>query len=152
MSNESKLTRARGGWSAMARPAALTEEQQKALYLAMIGRLGTLSAGCRAARCSPHSVYKWREHDTAFAVAEHEARNAFADRLEEEAVRRAYTGTLKPVYQQGSHVGDVREFDTPLLMMLLRAVRPKKYRERIDVHRTSEPTPKVYAGVSLDDL
>jgi len=119
----------------MGRPIALTEQQQKARYLAAVAKLGTLTAGCRAARCSPHSVYRWREHDEAFALGEHEVREAFVDGLEEEAVRRARDGSDK------------------LLNMLLGALRPDKYKRRIDLNANlSEPAIKVYAGIDLDQV
>ena len=121
----------------MGRPAAVSEADQKQRYLAAIARVGTLTAGCRDARCSRHTVYKWREHDAEFAIAEHDAREGFADRLEEEAVRRA----------TNPEGGSDR-----MLEMLLKAVRPDKYRERLDIARVSEPVPKVYGGVGPDDL
>jgi hypothetical protein len=112
------------------RAAATPESDQKARYLETLGRVGTLTAGCRAAKCSPHTVYKWRDEDPEFVAQETEIRSAFADSLEEEAFRRAYTGVVKPIYQGGKLVGDVTEYDTTLLVLLLKAVRPEKYRER----------------------
>lgn len=112
------------------------QEQQalKARYLAAVGKVGTLTAGCRAAKVSPHTVYKWREFDLEFSVAEQEARNAFADELEEYVVNMAKADNVTAA------------------IFLLKAIRPEKYRERIDVNRVSEPLPKSYAGVGLDEL
>jgi hypothetical protein len=47
--------------------------------------------------------------------------------LEEEAYRRAVEGNLKPVYQGGQKVGEIREFSDSLLMFLLRARKPSVY-------------------------
>lgn len=119
----------------MARNLSLGSDQdQKDRYLRAVAKFGTLTSGCRAARCSPHTVYKWREHDQAFSIRELEVRNEFADSLEIEARRRAFAGSDR------------------LLEMLLRAVRPEKYRERLDITRTEEPSPKVYASVGPEDL
>lgn len=92
------------------------EQNQKARYLRALGKTGTLTAGCRAARCSPHTVYKWREHDTAFSIQERDTREAFADLLEEKAVKRA-----------------TQDDSDTLLIFLLKAVRPEKFRERVQL-------------------
>lgn len=112
------------------------EQAQKERYLRAIGQVGTLTAGCKAAKASPHTVYKWREHDETFALQEQQARNAFADLLEEEAVRRAHKGVKKPVYQGGELVGHIDEYSDTLLIFLLKAVRPDKYRERVDMRHS----------------
>lgn len=109
----------------------------------------TLTAGCKAARVSPNTVYKWREMDDEFVLLERQARNAFADALEIESVRRAWHGTKKPVYQQGNLVGYVQEFSDTLLIFALKAVRPEKYRERFDVTSGGQPIVKAYAAEDL---
>jgi hypothetical protein len=83
---------------------------------------------------SHHTVYAWRD-DVEFAQAESTTRDAFADMLEIEAVRRAHGGVLKPVFQGGLFVGHVREYSDTLLIFLLNAARPLKYRanSKIDV-------------------
>src|SRR5690348_6227205 len=52
------------------------EQARKERYLRAVAAVGTLTAGCKAAHVSPHTVYAWREQDTAFLIAEHEAREA----------------------------------------------------------------------------
>jgi hypothetical protein len=109
---------------------ARAEQQER--YLRAVSRTGTLTAGCKAARVSPNTIYAWREFDVDFALREREARNAFADALEQEAVRRAWHGTKKPVYQGGTLVGYVQEYSDQLLVIMLKALRPEKYRERVE--------------------
>lgn len=106
------------------------EQAQKERYLRAMSRTGTLTAGCKAAKVSPHTVYQWREFDTAFVVAENDAKGAFADALEEEAVRRAWHGVKKPVYQGKELVGYIQEYSDTLLIFTLKALRPEKYRDR----------------------
>jgi hypothetical protein len=48
--------------------------------------------------------------------------------LEDEAVRRAYEGWLKPVFYQGRQCGAVRRYSDKLLMFLLKGWRPERYR------------------------
>ena len=54
------------------------------------------------------------------------------DDLELEARRRAVEGTERPVFYQGGEVGYVREYSDTLLIFLLKAHRPNKFRERVE--------------------
>ena len=56
------------------------------------------------------TAYYHRNADTTFAAAWDSACDEAADILEAEARRRAVEGTLRPVYQGGRHVGDIREY------------------------------------------
>ena len=51
------------------------------------------------------------------------------DTLEMEARRRASLGVEEPVYYQGQVVGYVRKYSDVLLMFLLKAQRPEKFRD-----------------------
>lgn len=53
------------------------------------------------------------------------------DALEDEAVRRAHEGVLKPVFQQGKEVGHVREYSDALMVTMLKARRPEKFKDRV---------------------
>ena len=122
-------------------PETTVKEQQQR-YLAAMAKTGTQLAGCRAARCSHNTVARWRAEDAAVLVQEHQAKSNFADELEEEAIRRAWHGTKKPGYQGKELVGYIQEYSDVLLIFALKAVRPDKYRERVDV-RTSRDEPVV---------
>jgi hypothetical protein len=127
--------------------------EKKARYLSAVGRAGTLTSGCMAAGVTHSTVYGWREHDDDFKLAEQQARNAFADNLEQEAVRRAWTGVKKPVFQQGVKVGEVTEYSDVLLIFMLKGVRPEKYRERVSV--AGDPAVEKIAlelGLSAKDV
>ncbi len=50
--------------------------------------------------------------------------------LEDEAIRRARDGVTIPVFYAGKEVGAIRRPSDTLLMFLLRAHRPERYRER----------------------
>jgi hypothetical protein len=104
--------------------------RKKARYLRAVAQVGTLTAGCRAARVTHTTVYGWRD-DPDFAAHELAAREAFSDALEAEAVRRAWHGTLKAVTVAGQREV-VREYSDTLLIFLLKANRPTKYRDRVD--------------------
>lgn len=131
--------------SELARPEQKLQPVKKRQdkYLAARLKKGTLTAGCRAARVSPHTVYAWRKEDqeggyTAkeFCRLEQEAADAYADALEEEATRRAKDGVLEPVYQGGTLVGKVRKYSDTMLIFLLKGNRPDKFRERISAEHS----------------
>ncbi len=117
-------------------------------YLKARAKRGTLSAGCRAARVSPHTVYRWREEDQAdgytaeeFSLLERQIVEEFADRLEEEAERRAVQGVVEPVYQGGKLVGKVRKYSDTMLAMLLNGARPEKYQRQRHEHTGKDGKP-----------
>lgn len=123
---------------------------RKERYLRAIGTAGTLAAGCRAAKVSHNTVYAWRETDQEFAMRENQARSSFADALEEAAVRRARDGIERPVYQQGQLVGYETVYSDALLWNLLKATRPEKFRERLDMNVSS--VVKQIAGFAPEDV
>ena len=58
------------------------------------------------------------------------ARDAGTDLLEDEAWRRAYSGTERPVFQNGALVGKTREYSDLLMELLLKGRRPEKFRDK----------------------
>lgn len=76
--------------------------------------------------------YKRRETDEGFRQAWAEAAERGTELLEQEAARRAYHGTLKPVFHQGVECGKVREYSDTLMIFLLKARNPQKYRDNAD--------------------
>ena len=75
-------------------------------------------------------MYDLRARDERFAEQWDNAIEEGVEALEQEAWRRGLEGIVKPVFQRGVHVGDVREYSDTLLMALLRARRPGVYRQR----------------------
>ena len=77
---------------------------------------------------STSTLYRHLEKDPELGTLYKAARDARdIPALEGEAYRRAVEGNLKPVYQGGVKVGEVREFSDSLLMFLLRARKPSVY-------------------------
>jgi hypothetical protein len=89
-----------------------------------------VSRAAKAAKLHRSWVYEQREKDEAFATRWKEAEEIACDALEEEARRRALKGTLKPIYQGGKRVGQVREFSDTLMVILLKAHRREKYGDK----------------------
>lgn len=83
---------------------------------------------------------KRRATDAAFALAWMDAAGIGTEALEQEAARRAYHGTLKPVFYKGTRCGSVRTYSDVLMIFLLKARKPEVYRDadqRVDVNVTS---------------
>ena len=104
---------------------------KKAAFLASYPVAGTITAACDAVKISRTSHYAWLREDEDYREAFEAARDEFTDRLEAEAVRRAHDGWTEPVFYRGAECGAVRRFDSTMLIFLLKANRPAKYRETI---------------------
>ena|SRR5436190_3243499 len=114
-------------------------------YLDALPSYFTVTAALAKAGASANQLAKWREQDAAFLVKESQARDAIADQLEAEAIRRAFKGVRTPVFQGGLLAGHVTQYSDQLLTLMLKALRPDKYRERSEVSVT-QPIIKVVAG------
>ncbi len=89
---------------------------------------------CEVAKVGRSSHYRWLEKDPEYREAFELAKEGAADILEAEAYRRAVEGVEKPVgWYKGKPGGTVRLYSDVLLMFLLKALRPEKYRERVEV-------------------
>ena len=134
------------------RPKLEPVELQKARYLAGFSVDCTLTAGCKAAGVSNHTVYQWREMDDEFVMKENELKLELADRLEGEAIRRAYKGWDRPIYQRGILAGYERVYSDMLLKLMLTALKPEKFRERVDVSGTVEQIVRQVSGFNASEV
>jgi len=106
-----------------------TPERQERFLKALAETGGMVSKALRAVGMSKSRLYELREEDPEFAKKWDEAKEAGLDLLEDEVIRRALHGTLRPVFQGGRQVGQIREYSDTLLIFFLKANRVK-YRER----------------------
>lgn len=81
-----------------------------------------------------------RRADEDFAVAWADVEEATTERMEHEAYRRTVDGIERDVFYQGAVVGAEREYSDNLLMFLLKARRPERYRDNVKVEL---PAPSV---------
>jgi hypothetical protein len=127
------------------RPTKRTPKRREA-FLAALETTANVSRACRMAHLPRQCAYEWRDADEEFAKAWEEALERGTDALEDEAVRRAYQGVLKPVYQGGKKVGTVREYSDTLLIFMLKARRPEKFKERIEHGVTADLAERLEAA------
>lgn len=121
-------------------------------FLAAMAQTGIISAAAHAAKVSvqAHSQVWMKQpgYPELFAAAKEQA----VEMMEAEALRRATIGTPEPVFQGGKQVGTITKKSDVLLIFLLKAARPEKYRDRLS-HEVSGPggTPIAVAAGSLTD-
>jgi hypothetical protein len=130
----------RGCWSdQLMKKIRLTRQRQRR-FVEALAETGNVSGAVRMAGTSRTRAYELRKTDAAFAAAWDEAEQIAADKLEAETWRRAVEGVEEPVISGGKLVhGDdgqpvtIRRYSDQLLLALLRAHRPEKFRERTAV-------------------
>lgn len=112
------------------------------IFLDVFAKTGNVTASATVAEISRKTVYERRKEDAEFASAWDEAEQASHDRLEQEAFRRAHDGVEDFKVGPNGQFVEMRRYSDTLLIFLLKARRPEKYREqtRIDVSGGLEVT------------
>ena len=101
--------------------------------LVALAETGNVTEAALAAKIDRCTHYKWLNADPAYVESAAEAMEQAADHLETEARRRAVDGVSEPLMYQGIKVGHVLKYSDTLLIFLLKAVRPEKYRDHYHV-------------------
>lgn len=99
-------------------------------FLIALEETANVTQACKKAKLPRRSAYEWRDAAPEFAAAWDAALDRGTDALEDEAVRRASEGTLKPVFYKGGKCGSIREYSDTLLMFMLKGRRPEKFKDR----------------------
>lgn len=99
-------------------------------FLAALEETGNILASARAAKVSEAAVYRVRNERPEFEEKVKEAKQMALVKLEEEARRRAVKGTKEDVFYQGVKCGEKFNYSDTLLIFLMKAADPEKYRER----------------------
>ena len=102
-------------------------------FLAALSSCGNITHACTLAGVGRTTFYERRDSDERFKAAVKDAFIEATDSLELEARRRAMDGWDEPVHYKGEATGTVRKFSDTLLIFLLKAHRPKRFRERFVV-------------------
>ena len=117
---------------AIVKKTGKTSAARKRLFLKAFARCGVVERAARAAGVTHQAVAKWRKNEKFEALFQ-EAAEAAIQVLEAEAFRRSHDGVLEPVFYHGVKCGAVRRYSDTLLIFLLKARRPKVYRERHEI-------------------
>jgi hypothetical protein len=124
----------------------------KKSFLEHFAEFGNVSAAARHAGIERKSVYNWQEHDDEFAIAYQQAEIASLELMEGEARRRAVegVGSQRRVYDnRGNLVDEYTEtkYSDVLLIFLLKARAPEKYRDRHDITTGGQPLAQLDADI-----
>jgi hypothetical protein len=122
-------------------------EQLKRDFLENFPTLFTISATCKHVGIGRTCFYNWLADDRSFADGFKGAQSEALEILETECRRRAVEGSERPVWQGGKLCGQVREFSDLLLIFLMKAMDPGKYRENSNIsidNRTVEVKEIIY--------
>ena len=132
-----------------------TKVGKKKAFLAAYSETGNITRAAELSKCSRRQHYRWLA-DPAYAKEFAEAEEQAADRLEQEARRRAVEGTQKPVFYKGEQCGIIREYSDILLIFLLKGIRPEKYKERFASEHTGKSGGPIvvrnYENISDEEL
>lgn len=113
---------------AMPRPSKFSPAA-RARFCEVLTQTCVVGKACEAVGISRQTAYDHRAKDKDFAAAWDEALETAVDTLEQEAWRRAVVGVDEPIVYEGVITGTVRRYSDELLILLLRAHRPDKYRD-----------------------
>lgn len=116
----------------------LSSKQKK--FLKAYGECGVVKYACQVARIHRSTFYDWRDRDENFKVCLPIFQEDAHDTLEYAAYEQGVVGVEEPVVSMGRVVmGDdekpltVRKYSPQLLITLLKANMPEKYREKQQV-------------------
>lgn len=129
----SRYRREPGQVMAAARTRRTHKRDWKPDFLLAFEETGLVKEACEVAKVGRSTVYEARQQDEAFALAWHDIEEETTERMEREAFRRGVEGVEKPVFQGGKEVGRIKDYSDTLLIFMLKARRPEKYRERYEV-------------------
>jgi Bacteriophage Sf6, terminase small subunit-like len=128
----------------------------KEKFIGAFCELGNVKAACKRAGITRRkTVYDWREDDADFATAWAEAEMVATETLEAEAWRRATRGVRNTtgVYFRGEEIArHVKvEYSDTLLIFLLKARAPEKYRETVRQEHTGPQGGSIEVKHTVDD-
>lgn len=121
-------------------------------FLAALEYTHMVSEACKMVGISRQSAYRERQSNEEFALAWADVEERSTEQLEAEARRRAHDGVPKMIVSAGKRLGTEQQYSDTLLTFLLKARRPEKYRERVDVAHSGGVQADVKIRVDLSAL
>lgn len=123
----------------------LATQKKKVLFLGHYSNTAQVKEAAKSVSVTPHTVYQWRSLDPLFKEKMDRMKPIIAQKLVDEAMRRAVDGVDKPVYQGGKRVGVIREYSDKLLSQLLKGMVPEVFGDRVQLDHKIK-------GKGLEDL
>jgi len=106
-------------------------------FLSLVETTGLICLPALEVGLSYRTINQLMRRVPEFGAAVEEAQEAYADRLEEKALRVGDPdrGWLEPVYHKGDVVGQVRRFSERMMELTLKKHRPE-YRDKLSIDAT----------------
>jgi len=101
---------------------------RRAALLAAYRETASIRAAADAAGITPILHYEWIERDAAYRRDFGALQEEVADGLQDQAVERAAHGWTQPVFYRGRQCGAIQHYSDRLIILLLKARMPDKYR------------------------
>jgi hypothetical protein len=131
---------------------AIHQPERQRRFLAAFAASGSVGRASRWARIHRQSHYFWLAADPSYPTRFRQAETQAARTLEDEAVRRAYEGLRKPVWYKGKIVGYETEYSDTLLLAVLKANNPDKFRDRVEQINLQDLDPDKLSPEMLDKI
>jgi hypothetical protein len=106
----------------------VVNRRQRAFLIGFLQTCEIRNAG-RISGVSRQSHYEWMRSDPLYREQFRRAREMLADAAEDELYRRAMIGNETPIIFRGKITGSYQTPSDQLLMFMLKALRPRIYRE-----------------------
>jgi hypothetical protein len=133
------------------RTLALRLDQRQA-FLDTLTDDGNVRRACRDSGLPRTTAYRLRKEEPELAAAWDQAVNTGNDALEDEAIERALHGVEEEIWYGGKHIGTTRKYSDSLLMFLLKARRPEKFRDAAQALADADrPVPVIRVSVRGKD-
>ncbi|MFB6453730.1 hypothetical protein ACE38W_00540 [Chitinophaga sp. Hz27] len=110
-----------------------TTEQIQEAFLKAFEDTGNITLACKKARLPRRTFYNWlssADTNKSFLTSFENSRIMAIGGLEDEAHRRAVTGLKKGIYYKGERIAWETEYSDTLLIVLLKAHAPERYKDR----------------------
>lgn len=117
----------------MPRPKNSFTPDKQQVFLRFLEDTASITKAAAFAGVDRRTVYTLKDQNKEFAAHLKDSLDVGLDKLEDEARRRAYDGIDEPVFYKGKQVSTIKRYDSILLMFLLKAHRPEKYRESHEI-------------------
>lgn len=149
---KTKVTAKKGEQGAPAwlpRQQPLTDAACKKFLYALM-RDGNVSKAARYAKANRTALFQRKRRDDEFAAVWEECLQIGTANLEDHAHDLAMNGWQEPVFHDGEECGEKQRFSPALIIFLLKAHNPERYRERYEIENTGKGGGPLQLNVVLN--
>lgn len=123
-------------------------EASQERFLKAFAEIGYVTQAAAAAAISRSTHLKWLNDCPGYEERFEDARQQHIDAMAAECFRRAVKGTTEHVYYLGCKVDSVQKYSDNLLMFMLKAAEPHKYRDNQKSEDDADLTKQIAARLA----